>query len=63
MATVMAIIAPWHYLNENFGWLSDAPCASVRLCVTGMRRPESIRQIFFIFCMKLTYDNTTKTHI
>ena len=36
----------------------------VRLYVrNGMRGPESIRRIFFIFCMKLTYDDTTKTHI
>ena len=38
-------------------------CASVCLCVTGMRGLESIRQIFFIFCMKLTYDDTRKIHI
>ena len=28
---------------ENFGWLSDAPCAY------GTRGPESIRRIFSIF--------------
>ena len=47
-------------LLENFGWLSDAPCASVR---NGMRGPESIGRIFFIFCMKLTDNDTTKTHV
>ena len=51
---------------KNFGWLSDAPCVSVCVCVcvrNCMRRPESVTQIFFIFCMKLTYDDTTKTDI
>ena len=38
-------------------------CVSVCLCIcvrNGMRGPESIRRIFFIFCMKPTYDDTTK---
>ena len=58
-------IAPRQFSIEHFGWLSDAPCASVHasvhLCVrNGMFGPESIRRIFLIFCMKLTYNDTTK---
>ena len=43
--------------------------ASVRLCIrasvcpSSMRGPESMRRIFLIFCMKLTYNNTTQAHI
>ena len=57
---IINIIAARQFSIENFGWLSDAPCASVR---NGMREPESIRRIFFIFCMKLIYYDTTITHI
>ena len=59
-----SLFLPGKFSIENFGWLSDAPCACVCLCVSvrnGMRGLESITRIFFIFCMKLTYDETTKT--
>ena len=56
----MKVIAPRQFLIENFRWLSDAPCVFVR---NGMRGPESIRLIFFIFCMKLTNNDTAKTQI
>ena len=46
--------------EEKFGGLSDAPRPCVR---NGMHRSESMRQIFFIFCMKLPYHGATKTDI
>ena len=40
------------------------PSSAIRLCVhNSMRRSESMRRIWIIFCMKLTYNSATKIHI
>ena len=52
-------ISPLQFSKENFGWLSDAPCACVTVCAGRNLEGGS----FSFFCMKLTYDDATKTHI
>ena len=62
--TIVSVIAPRQFSIENFGGLSDSPRPCVRPCVrNGMRCSEPMGQIILIFCMKLTYNGTTKTHI
>ena len=60
----VVLIAPRQFLIEKFRRVIRFPSSvrpSVRL--SGMRGPESMRRIFLIFCIKLTYNETTMAHI